>query len=276
MRTTTLTLIVLALAALGGCGGGQPRAQAGGSTLDVVTDRGVVRIGVKADTRPFGYRLGGQLTGFDIDIATAVAQQLGIEEVRLVPVTSATRMDALLGGQVDMVVASMTASRSRDRTVDFSIPYFEDGQGLLVQQGSDIGSYLDLDGRLVGAVKGSTSSDNIATVAPGATVVEFSDYQKLERSLRAGTVDAVTTDTVILVGMARASGGDLVLAGGPFTVEPSGIAVRENDSDWRDAINEALQALWENGQYQAIYQTWFGQGTPYANHVEFTLETFPR
>jgi len=258
-----LTAVVLALSA---CGGSGSRATADGSDLDAV----------KADTRPFGYQLGGHLVGFDIDIANAVAQQLGLDEVQLVPVTSASRVGDLLSGKVDMVAASMTATRGRDQKVDFSIPYFQDGQALLVKSDADIGSYLDLDGRLVGAVKGSTSSGNIATVAPGATVVEFGDYGKLEQALRAGTVDAVTTDAVILVGMAQTAQGDLKLVGGTFTVEPYAIAVREDQSDWRDAINEALQALWENGQYQAIFQTWFGPGTVYADHVSFTMTTYPR
>jgi len=276
MRTTTWIIAIIVGLALGGCGSGARSGSQPASTLQRVTETGVVRVGVKEDTRPFGYRMGGQLTGFDVDIANAVARQLGIDEVELVPVTSATRIGALERGEVDMVVASMTATRGRDRTIDFSIPYFADGQGLLVQQGSDIKSYLDLEGRLVGAVKGSTSSGNIATVAPGATVVEFSDYQKLEQAVLAGTVDAVTTDTVILVGMAAASDGALALAGKPFTTEPYGIGVPEDQSDWRDAINQALQTLWESGRYQLIYESWFGPGTPYADHVSFSLQTYPR
>lgn len=276
MRIDIILLTVVIALALSACGGSAPRATSGGSDLDAAKARGALRVGVKADTRPFGYDLGGHLVGFDIDIANAVAQKLGFAEVELVPVTSASRIKDLTSGKVDMVVASMTATRGRDREVDFSIPYFQDGQSLLVTAGSDIGSYLDLDGRLVGAVKGSTSSGNIATVAPGATVVEFSDYGKLEQALRAGTVDAITTDAVILVGMATAAKGELELVGGTFTVEPYGIAVRENQSDWRDAINEALQSMWESGQYQAVYQTWFGPGTAYADHVSFTMTTYPR
>jgi polar amino acid transport system substrate-binding protein len=275
MRIAYVLIIGLVLLVATACGDGS-RASTAGSDLDAVRERGMVRVGVKADTRPFGYRVGGQLTGFDIDIANAVARQLGIEAVELVPVTSADRIAKLSGGAVDLVVASMTATRGRDREVDFSLPYFQDGQGLLVQADSALTSYLDLDGRLIGAVKGSTSAATIATVAPGATVVEFGDYTRLERALNAGTVDAITTDTLILVGMAKASGGALRLAGSAFTVEPYAIAVRENQSDWRDAINEALQALWESGQYQLIYQTWFGPGTPYADHVGFTMTTYPR
>ncbi|MDA3960120.1 MAG: transporter substrate-binding domain-containing protein [Planctomycetota bacterium] len=275
MSRFLIVLLPLFALILSGCGGNS-RSTADSDTLKAVKQRGEVRIGVKEDTKPFGFRLGGERAGFDIDIAIAIAQQLGIAQVRFVTVTSANRIDMLKSGDVDMVLASMTITRQRDREVDFSIPYFQDGQGLLVQKDSDIGSYLDLAGRMVGAVKGSTSGSNIAQVAPDASVIEFGDYQRLERALRAGTVDAITTDTVILLGMAQSSKGALRLAGQSFTVEPYGVAIVENQSNWRDAINEAIQVLWESGQYQMIYDTWFGAHSVYGEHVNFAVTTYPR
>lgn len=263
-----------------GCGGSStartsaPSKADHGNLLDQINASGELRIGVKVDSKPFGYKLGDDHVGFDIDIAAATAGRIGVQSVVFVPVTSANRMAMIESGEVDMVIASMTITRSRDEQVDFTVPYFQDGQGLLVPEGSPIQSYLDLDGAIVGVTKGSTSALNIGQVAPDATVVQFDDYAMLRAALLSGTVDAVTSDIIILLGMIGRD--DLRLAGSAFTTEPYGIAVRENQSDFRDALSDALQQLWETGEYQLIYDTWFGPSTRYSGAVQFSMRTYAR
>jgi polar amino acid transport system substrate-binding protein len=254
-----------------------PKAAPGDIYARVMKEKRV-RIGVKADTPPFGMKVGDSFTGFDIDIAMAVAKQLGIEQVDFVPVTSADRIVKLLHGDVDMVVASMTITRYRELKVDFTIPYFQDGQGLLVKQDSPIQSYLDLAGKTVGCTQGSTSSYFIkAQIAPDCTPKKYPDFPAMMQGLANGEVDAVTSDTLILIGLMKNSPDPSAyrIAGDRFTTEPYGIAVQENQSKWRDALNNALQDLWEQGRWQVICDSWFGPGAKYESKITFAITPFP-
>jgi polar amino acid transport system substrate-binding protein len=253
-----------------------PTAQ--GDILERVLLDKRVRIGVKADTPPFGMAQGGGYVGFDIDIATALAGALGIDDIVFVPVTSANRMDMIEKGEVDMLVASMSITRYRERRVDFSLPYFQDGQGLLVKHASTVNGYLDLAGHKVGTVKGSSSSYYLHQVSPDCTPVVVADFPALLALLDHGQVDAITSDQTILIGlMANAPDPALYrLAGAPFTVEPYGVALPQNQSHWRNAIDRALMEICERGQWQAITDLWFGPGTRYAHRIDFHPPIYPR
>ncbi|TVR40138.1 MAG: amino acid ABC transporter substrate-binding protein [Planctomycetota bacterium] len=276
---TALFSGLLALLLLG-CGGrSNPAAMTDGNLLLRLQANGHARVGVKLDTPPFGFPLAGQPAGFDIDVINDVLSRLRINRITYVPVTSANRMDKLLSGEVDMLIASMTITRARDRQVDFSIPYFEDGQGLLVAADSSIQGPADLAGRKVGATRGSTSILNLRQVAPRAELVEYANFNALTKGLIEGEVEAISTDTTILIGLARSMPGGTQswrLAGNPFSTEPYGIAVPKNQSDLRSAINNALMEMWEDGDFQMLYDTWFGPHTPFAGLVNFGITPYPR
>ena len=260
------------------CGGGSNRTAAPMlDTMQQVKAANILRVGIKADTPPFGFKRGGELAGFDVDLAYALAQQLGIKDVQFVAVTSADRIKKLMDNEVDVVIASMTITRTREQQVDFTIPYFMDGQALLVKADSSIQSYQDLAGKKVGAVRGSTSGSNMTQVAPDCTVVQLAGFSAMLKALDDGTVDAVTTDSLILTGLMRNSSKPEAyrIAGNKFSTEPYGIAVRENQSQWRDAVNDALQEMWENGRWQLIFDTWFGPRSKYATETTFSITPYP-
>jgi polar amino acid transport system substrate-binding protein len=246
--------------------------------LSTIKERKEVRVGVVANNQPFSYQIGKEWTGFDIEIAQGIANNLGIEKVTFVPVTLDTRSDAVVNGQVDMVVASMTITRYRERRVDFSLPYFQDGQALLVPTSSPIKSYIDLNGKKVGAVKGSTSSFYMKQINPDATVKTYPDNAALLVALAAGEIDALTGDYLVLLGMRvnAKNAADLRIAGDRMTVEPYGIAVAQNQSAWRNAINHALIALWEKQDWHASADTWFGRGSKYASPINFVMPVYPK
>jgi polar amino acid transport system substrate-binding protein len=265
-----LPLLAIACVLLTACGGrdGAP------DRLAAAKARGVLTVGVKADAAPFGVQTRTGLSGFDVDIATAVANQLGCE-VRLVPVTSADRIPRLQSGELDLVVATTTITRGRERQVDFSIPYFQDGQALLVRTGSPITGYKDLAGKRVAAVRGSTSVGTLRQVAPEAEVVELGTMTDIKDALLAERVDAITSDGFILMGL-RQGEKRLSFAGPRFSTEPYGIAMAQGQSALRDAVNEALMDLWESGQWRAIYDAWFGPGTAYQADIRFAVPVVPR
>lgn len=271
-----MRLLILAACAailLAGCSGG--RAAPG--TLERVMAAGTVRVGVKADAPPFGVERQGVRYGFDVDIAEAVARRLGVQ-VAFTNVTSAERIEAITSGRVDMVVASMTQTRAREREVDFSIPYFEDGPAFLVKADSGITGYIQLGGRRLGVAKGSSTAAALAKVAPEAVLVELPATKDLLPALRAGQVDAIASDYLILLGLAKGSGEKDAydIPGGRIVSEPYGIALPQDQSAWRDAVNGALMAMWEDGEWSRIADAWFGPSSATPAGLRFTMPTIPQ
>lgn len=261
---------------------------AAGAAVDVLAQvkaNKTVRVGVLANNPPFSYQIGKNWTGFDIEIAQGVANSMGIEKVEFVPLTLSQRGDAVVNGLVDMVVASMTITRFREAnpekpksSVDFSIPYFQDGQALLVKSASPIKSYLDLKGKKVGAVRGSTASFYMTQINPDAVVQKYPDNAALAKALDAGEVDAATNDYLVLAGIvsSAADPASLRIAGDRMTVEPYGIAVAPNQSAWRNAINHALISLWENQDWHASAVTWFGPASNFSSPINFVMQVYPK
>ncbi len=231
------------------------------STLDKVKARGKLIAGVKDTVPPFGFvdEKTGQLVGFECDLVAAVAKKLGVP-VEFKPVTSQTRIPTLKEGNVDLLAATMTHTKSRDDEIDFSQTYFYDEQKLLVKKGSPIKSYKDLAGKKVGSAKGSTSEQNIVRVQPKVTVVSFENYPEAFLAMQQGKVEAVTTDSGILLGLKASSDNpdDWEVLGTDFiAAEPYAMGVVENDSKWRDFINVALIELANSGEYDKLWAKWF-------------------
>ncbi|HMK80674.1 MAG TPA: transporter substrate-binding domain-containing protein [Xanthobacteraceae bacterium] len=259
---TLATLIALALAI------GPAAAQAPQGTIAKIKERGKLLAGVKLDTPPFGFLdEKNEPTGFDIDIVRKIAAHIGVP-VELVKVTSATRIPLLVSSNVDLVAASMTHTRERDRTIDFSITYYTGGQSLMVPKASTIASFKDLDGKQVAVQQGTTLEKTIAAVAPNAKIIAFRDYNAAWLALAQGRADAFTGSLNVLQGFLK-DNPNFKIVGELFSVEPFGIGVRQGDSDLRDEINFALQDLWTSGEYAALYRKYF--------HVEPTtpIEVWP-
>jgi aspartate/glutamate/glutamine transport system substrate-binding protein len=260
-------LSLLAVILLAGCGGGNDtdKAEEGGGkgkeedVLAQVKEKDKIVFGVKNDTRLFGLKnpSTGEVEGFDIDIAKALAAEiLGDEnKVEFKEVTSKTRMALLNNGDIDAIVATMTITEDRKKEVDFTDVYFDAGQSLLVKKGSDIKGIDSLKGKKVLAVKGSTSSINIREKAPEAQVLEFENYSEAFAALKSGQGDALTTDDSILYGMADED-PSYELVGGTFTEEPYGIAVKKGNSEFVDELNKALKSLKDSGKYDEIHDKW--------------------
>src|SRR5690242_6801066 len=151
-------------------------ASAQTGTVGKIKERGKLLAGVKLDTPPFGFLDDkNEPVGFDIELVRRIAAHIGVP-VELVKVTSATRIPLLVSGNVDLVAASMTHTRERDKAIDFSITYYTGGQSLMVPKTSTITGVKDLGGKQVAVQQGTTLEKNIAAVAPTAKIVAFRDY----------------------------------------------------------------------------------------------------
>ncbi len=246
--------------------------------LEEIKARGKLIAGVKDAVVPFGFvdENTNQLVGFDVDICRYIANKLGVK-LELKPVTSATRIPMLTQGSVDLVAATMTHKFSRDDTIDFSITYFMDGQKILVKKNSGIKSVADLAGKKVGTAKGSTSEKNIKEAQPKCIVLSFEGYPQAFLALQQGKVAAVTTDSTILLGLKNSAPNpdDYAIVGDYISSEPYGIGLPENDSDFRDFVNRALVDMWNSGEYQKIYNKWFGPQTKYYLPLTWKMEVWP-
>lgn len=231
-------------------------------TVDAIKKRGKLVAGVKFDTNLFGLKnpANGNVEGFDIDIAKALAKKILGDETKLElkEVTSKTRIPMLQNGEIDIIIATMTITEERKQQVEFSDVYFKAGQALLVKKGSPIKSIADIKkGTKVLAVKGSTSAKNIREKAPDATVLEFENYQDAFTALKAGQGETLTTDNAILFGMMKQDPGYEVV-GDTFTEEPYGMAIVKGDTGFVSVVNGVLKDMKSSGQYDKLYEQWMG------------------
>jgi len=237
------------------------QAQNGQSTLDQVRENGVVRVGIRFDNPPLSYiDDDGAWVGFDVDLANEIAKRLGVE-IEQVKVDETTRISFLQEGLIDLAVASMNHTRSREEAVDFSITYFWDSQTFLVRNG-EFDSLDDLFGKMVAMNAGSSAIDawNRYVEANGgepSEIVEFTDKVAAVQALRDGAVDGYAEDGITLAALS-AGNDSLILLSEGFNAVQFGIGLPENDSEWRDAINYILQDLWMDGTYLEIYNRWLG------------------
>ncbi len=238
----------------------------GSDDSSTVVGKKTLKIGVKEDQPGLGFKgPDGKYAGFDIEIAKLVAGELGVSEDKIEWVTtvSANREPFIQQGKVDLVVATYTINADRKKKVSFAGPYYVAGQDLLVRaDDTSITGPDSLSGKKVCSVSGSTPAKRIKEtyVPKGAHLQEFDAYSKCVTALQGGSVDAVSTDDIILAGYAAQYAGKLKVVGKPFSQEPYGIGLALNDKQGRDKINDALQKIFTDGRYKQAWDKTLGVG----------------
>jgi len=264
MRKHTTGLLALAATAaltLAGCGGAEVGGGAG-ATDDATGGSATgsaesIKIGIKFDQPGLGFLDGDTHTGFDVDVATYVAEKLGYsaDQIEWVESPSAQREQVLQTGQVDMIFATYSITDARKEVVDFAGPYFVAGQDLLVAtDNTDITGPETLAGKNLCSVTGSTSAQKIKDAHPDVNLLERPGYAECVTALVAGQVDAVTTDDIILAGLAAtdANRGKVKVVGNPFTTERYGVGLPEGETETCEQVNEALQAMFDDGTWEDL------------------------
>ena len=257
-KVTAASAAVLALAlSATACGSGDKNdsGSSGG---------GKIKVGIKYDQPGLGLQEpDGSFSGFDVDVATYVAGQLGYKpsQIEFVQTKSADRENALARGDVKFIAATYSITDERKAKVDFAGPYLLAHQDLLVKKDSTISKGTDLNGKKLCSVTGSTSAQNVQkTLAPKANLKEVGTYSECIAGLQSGAVDAVTTDDSILAGFAAQDKykGQFKLAGLKLSNENYGIGVKKGDSATMDKINKALEKMVRDGSWQKAVDKNFG------------------
>ncbi|WP_022894781.1 glutamate ABC transporter substrate-binding protein [Agromyces subbeticus] len=276
MRIALVAAAAVSALALAGCAGGggeateEPTAEpaptfAAGSTMETLAEAGTITVGTKFDQPLFGLKgPSGAPEGFDVEIAKIIAGELGIAEDKIewVETVSANREPFIQNGDVDIVVATYTINDKRKEVVSFAGPYYLAGQSILtLADNDDIKSEEDLVGQPVCSVTGSTPAANLKEL--GAEVLETDTYTNCLEPLRSGQVVAVSTDNVILAGLAAQNEGEFKVVGKPFTEEPYGIGLALEDTEFRDWINDVLEEAYEDGRYEEAWESTAGAVLPF-------------
>lgn len=236
-------------------------------TLEKIDRTGVLIIGTRTGSPPFAYvNKKNEWVGFSIDlvekaILPAIAKKLG-KKIKLEKKESTpqTRIPLLTSNAVDLIAETMTDTQSRRDSVDFSITYFVTGAQFLVKKGSPIKGIQSIGGKRIAAQQGSTNARIIRERVPSARLLEFPDQPAAFQALVQGQVQAYTNDGIQLAGLkAKApKSNDWTVVGEFFSYEPYGMAVRKNDSDFRQVVNIGLMDAIESGRYFELYDKWFG------------------
>ena len=243
-----------------------PGRMPAGSTMAQIQARGTLRVGVDQNTYKFGYRdpASGQIVGFDIDIAHAIAKAIFDDpnKIQFVSITSAQRIPDVVNHSVDLVADTMTVTCDRLRQVAFSTIYYDAGQNVLVRKDSGLTGLADLGGRKVCAAAGSTSIANIAAIASRPVPVAVNDWTDCLVMLQQGQVAAISTDDTILRGLAAQDPSTKLLLTTNFTKEPYGLAMDLHAPDLVQFVNGVLAQLRSNGGWAAIYTRWLNSPAP--------------
>ncbi|MET7384150.1 glutamate ABC transporter substrate-binding protein [Streptomyces sp. NPDC005529] len=225
---------------------------------------GKIKVGIKYDQPGLGLKQpDGSFAGFDVDVATYVAKELGYKpsQIEFVETKSADRENALQRGDVKFIAATYSITDERKAKVDFAGPYLLAHQDLLVKADSDITKGTDLNGKKLCSVTGSTSAENVKnTIAPKANLRKYSGYSECIAGLQSGAVDAVTTDDSILAGFAAQDKykGQFKLAGLKLSNENYGVGIKKGDAALEKKINAALTKMVGDGAWEAAVKKNFG------------------
>jgi glutamate transport system substrate-binding protein len=236
-----------------------------GTTMAALNEAGAITIGTKFDQPLFGQvDADGTPQGFDVEIAKIIATELGIPEsgITWTETVSANREPFIQSGEVDIVVATYTINDKRKEVISFAGPYYNAGQDILVLTGNPEGieGPDDVVGKPVCTVAGSTSEANIKEYTDQVT--SLGGYAECLPLLSSGQVVAVTTDNVILAGLAANSNGEFEVVGNPFTEEPYGIGLAKDDTDFRMFINDVLEEAFEDGRWAEAWESTAGTELP--------------
>lgn len=247
----TFCVSVFMLGMFSGCGQEQNK-----STLNEIKDKGEMTYALTGAYPPFNYiDESGEVVGFDIDIANAIAEKLGI---RAKPIT--TQWDGIIGGlkskRFDTIIGSMAITEDRLKEISFTNPYYYDGAQFFARKDLNLDSISDLKEGKVGVVTGTTFQKELEGMSNITEVLQFESDIENFIAAADGRSDGLVTSR--FVGLKAPEKYNLVAVGPLLYTEDIGIGVRKDDEEFLEALNNALEEIINDGTYEEISNKWFG------------------
>ncbi len=258
----SLLLAGTMLFSMAGCGAAEEPAADNGagdaaaedSAAVTTVQDGLLIWGTNAEFEPYEYMEGDTVVGIDAEIADAIAAKLGLT-AQVENMDFDAIVPAVTTGKVDIGLAGMTVDEDRLKNVNFSTPYVEAGQAIIVKDGSDIASVADLSGKVIGVQRGTTGDEYVSDDANGvgaASIERYANGPDAAQALLTDKIDAVVIDNEPAKKLVANADG-LVKLDETLTSEQYAIAISKDNTALLDAVNNALAELEADGTLQTIF-----------------------
>ncbi len=243
-----------------------------GETMDKIEKTGKMKVGFREDSIPFAFidpKVGKQV-GFSVDMANILAENLSTYfgkkiEIEPVTITTKTRIPMVVNGTTDVEMGSTTYTQEREEVVDFSLTFFFSETSFLVAKDSPIKTKADLNGKRLGGARGTTNLKAIEDQAAAGEykpkeIVTTEGHAQGFLALKTGKIDAYATDRSLLEGLRMKDDNPAAWRTVDFAIayEPYGYLMRENDSDFRDFVNNTILWTIKTGKFYEMYDKWMG------------------
>ena len=243
---------------------------AAAATLDRVRESGVFTIAYRLDAKPYSYlNEHGEPAGYIVDlcreVALAVRQSVGSQvRISYVAVTAVDRFEAVRDGSADILCDPSTVTLARREMVDFSLPTFLDGAGVMSREAKPVDRFEDLAGKRVGVLAGTTTErvlrSGLADLRIEAAVLTVRDHREGISLLTADRIDAYFADRAILAAfLGQEPLPGFRVARQYFSLETYALALPRNDSPFRLLVDRTLAQLYRSGKIRALLTKTFGR-----------------
>ncbi len=211
---------------------------------------------------PFQSKEGDKVVGFDVDILDLVAKKLDVQQdIVDTPFEGIKSGQDLKTGKCDIAAAAMSITADRQKVIDFSEPYFNATQAMLVKSGSPYKALADLKGKKVGAQAATTGLDYVKkeAAAGGYQVVDFKDLAAEQQALATGQIDAAVNDLPVWGEFIKENSGKFEIAAEFDTGDQYGFGIKKDGNpELVKTVNEVLDKARTDGTYDKIYEKWIG------------------
>ena len=231
----------------------------GTSTLDTVTKRGTLIVGVSLGTPPFGItNTEMEPDGYDVSLAKLLARELGVKP-QIVDTVAASRIPSLTSGKVDIVISSFSITPERAKAIAFSNCVYVDQQVAIGPKATALSNLAELKGQRIGVTRSTTNDIALTKRAPeGTNIQRYDDDASTNQALLAGQVQAIVTSGALAAAIRERSPAMALENKFVLSEAPMAIGLRRGDPDWQHWLNTCLFMLWTNKEIQALQQKWMG------------------
>jgi glutamate/aspartate transport system substrate-binding protein len=244
-------------------------------TLKKIKDSGTIVLGHRDASIPFSYFDDKQAAiGYALDLCGKIVEAVKVElkmpnlQVKLNPVTSATRIPLMANGTIDLECGSTTNNLERQKQVAFTITHFVTANRFVSKKGSNIKTLQDLKGKQVVSTSGTTNIKQITELngqmSLGLNILAAKDHAEAFLMVDTGRAVAFVMDDILLYSLVATSKApsEWAISEEPLSIEPYGIMLRRDDPAFKKVVDGAMVAVYKSGEIHKIYEKWFLKPIP--------------